>query len=553
MVFSRRFFLVTAAVCLLASSVSNRLSAAPGDLDPSFGNGGIVLTDFGSFEDGVALALQPDGRIVAGAVVASQNGPGLARFLPDGTLDASFGQGGKTAPDLFGTNSSFQDIALQPDGKIVAAGWLSPSGPVGTDFDFWLARYNSDGSLDAGFGNGGKVITDLSSHSEDILSAIAVQPDGRIVAVGMVRRPGGTGDFVVVRYRPDGGLDPEFGTDGKAVTDMMAGHDDLAFGVALQPDGKIVAVGFTAGAEYGLARYDIRGRLDPSFGGDGTVTPESFLFSAVPLSIVLQPDGKILTAGVVFQGSDSDFALRRFLADGRLDPGFGAGGRVFTDFGRYDQAWSLTLQPDGGIVAAGFTRSPVSSGDSDFALAFYRSDGSLDPRFGDGGKVVDDFGFEDYIAEVLSQPDGRILATGRIFAGGTTLDLPLVRYLGTGQACSTPPGIAGATASPAVLWPPNHRMVDVRIPYTAADGCAPAAVPRCALSVSSNEPAAGTGDGDTAPDWQVVDEHRVRLRAERAGHGNGRIYTVTITCTNNTGASSIRRVTVQVPKSRGKG
>src|SRR5205807_242750 len=100
------------------------------------------------------------------------------------------------------------------------------------------------------------------------------------------------------------------------------------------------------------------------------------------------------------------------------------------------------------------------------------------------------------------------------------------------------------------LWPPNHKMVDVTVNYGASDQCTPGAV-TCTLSVSSNEPVNGTGDGDTAPDWEIVDAHRVRLRAERAGTGNGRVYTIYITCTNSAGNSSTKAVAVSVPKSQG--
>ncbi len=116
----------------------------------------------------------------------------------------------------------------------------------------------------------------------------------------------------------------------------------------------------------------------------------------------------------------------------------------------------------------------------------------------------------------------------------------------------TPPSISGASANPSELWPPNHQMVNVTVNYNTADNCSAAAAITCSLSVTSNEPVNGSGDGDTAPDWEVIDAHHVRLRSERAGTGSGRIYTITITCTDAAGNSSSQQVTVRVPKSRGK-
>ncbi|HKV13110.1 MAG TPA: hypothetical protein VJ725_33520 [Thermoanaerobaculia bacterium] len=533
--------------------------AAPGDLDPTFGQGGIAVADLGGFDDGEALAVQPDGKIlVAGsASVPGAVAFGLARLNPDGSLDPSFGNGGKVFANLFGHSVSFEDLALQPDGKIVVGGSVDLGTGTDYNYDFWLVRFNPDGSFDPGFGTGGLVTTDLFSRSFDQMMTLTVQDDGRILAAGGVRRtPSEDEHFTVVRYLPDGRLDPDFGVDGKAVTPVLEG-DSLIFGIALQPDGKIVTTGFAL-TEYALVRYDRQGRLDPSFGGDGIVANPFYTYPAVPFSVVVQPDGKIVAGGIAFPNSsnlqDGDFALWRFLPDGSLDPGFGVGGRSWTDFpGRFDQIRSLALQADGGIVAVGYTQINGQFHTTDFALARYTSDGQLDPLFGTGGTVVTDFfGDDDYAQDVVSLPDGRFVVTGWILgAPEIRRDARVVRYLGPELAVNQPPVITGAAASPDSLGPANHKMIDVLVSYTVTDDRDPEAAVQCSLSVASNEPVNGTGDGDTAPDWQVVDGHRVRLRAERAGSGNGRTYTVTVACVDTAGASSTRQVTVQVPKSRG--
>lgn len=551
----RRKVFIAAAFPSLLFTLTHAAHAAPGDLDPTFGTSGIARVDYGGHDNGEALAVQPDGKILVGgkASFPGSDAVGVARLNPDGSLDTSFGDGGRIFAHLFPYFFELEDLALQPDGKIVVGGSVDRG--LGSSYDFWLLRLNPDGSHDLGFGTGGVVTTGLFFSSFDRLTTLAVQDDGRILAAGGIRRtPNEDNHFVVVRYLPDGQLDLDFGTDGKAIADPMPG-DSQIHDIALQPDGKIVATGFSF-SEYALVRYDSQGQLDHSFGGDGIVTSTTSPYrAALPYSVVVQPDGKIVAGGVAFPNvPDGDFALWRFLPDGSLDPEFGVGGRALTDFpGRHDVILALALQADGGIVAVGQTHTNQSLL-SDFALARYTSDGQLDPDFGTGGTVVTDFfGGFDYAKDVVSLPDGRLVVTGEVQGvPEAPADARVVRYLGPEPAVNELPVIAGAAASPGVLWPANHKMIDVRVSYTVTDDRDPATAVQCSLSVASNEPANGTGDGDTAPDWQVVDSHRVLLRAERAGSGNGRTYTVTITCTDTAGASSTHQVKVQVPKNRGK-
>jgi uncharacterized delta-60 repeat protein len=210
-----------------------------GTLDSTFGVGGQVLTDFGgvALEEGLGVALQPNGKIVVAG--RSRGDFALARYDTDGSLDGSFGTGGKVFTDFGGTLETARDVAVQPDGKIVAAG---PGA---------LARYNVDGSLDSSFGTGGKVLTGG-------VNAVAVHPNGTIVAAGAAAGVGGP-DFAVLRYGKDGSLDGSFGTGGIVLTDF--GRDDRGHAVAIQPDGTIVVAGVTGGRPAGpeddfvVARY----------------------------------------------------------------------------------------------------------------------------------------------------------------------------------------------------------------------------------------------------------------------------------------------------------
>src|SRR6266540_2032037 len=287
----------------------------------------------------------------------------------------------------------------------------------------------SSGTLDVSFGTGGKVTTDFGGP--DLARAIAVQPDGKIVAAGVAFITGG-GDFALARYNRDGTLDASFGTGGTVTTDFVAGSLDQAFSVAVQPDGKIVAVGLAVingFSDFALARYNRDGTLDASFGADGRVTTD-FAGASQAFSVAVQEDGKIVAAGQVSLGGDVDFALARYNRDGTLDASFGVGGRVTTDFGRSsDAALSLALQPNGKIVAAGTT---LISGGFDFALARYNGDGTLDASFGTLGTVTTDFaGAGDVAFSVALQPNGKIVAAGRAFISGG-FDFALARYTSDG-------------------------------------------------------------------------------------------------------------------------
>ncbi len=375
--------------------------AAPGDLDPSFGTGGKVDTGISfSFTYANAFAVQGDGKIIAAGYFnnGSYGDFALVRFNADGTFDSGFGTGGKVTTD-FGDSAEVNSVAVQSDGKIVAAGYAR----VGSSAAVALARYNADGTLDTGFGSSGKLTNDVGSLTDKAYSVL-VQSDGKVVVVGYSGFSeafgGGTGDVIVVRYAADGTLDSGYGSGGKA-TSGTTSLDGPPFG-ALQSDGKIVVVrtgGFT------VARLNTDGTPDTGFGSGGVVTNSS---GGIPTCMALQSDGKILAAGV--PSGQSDFALARFNTDGTIDSSFGSGGIVITDFaGNEDVPNSIAVQGDGKIVAVG--SSYDSSSNAYVALARYTADGSLDSSFGSGGKVSTNLGASDaYGRAVAMQSDGRIVA-----------------------------------------------------------------------------------------------------------------------------------------------
>src|SRR5262245_7025773 len=389
-----------------------------GTLDVGFGTGGKVTTDVGG-SGGVArsVAVQPNGRIVAAG------GTFLTRYNTDGMLDGSFGAGG----GIVSTDSVLVlSVAVQPDGKIVAAGQTLINGST----DFSLVRYNNDGTLDASFGTGGTVTTDVSTDgNNDLASSVVVQPNGKIVVAGQtIISESFDFAFALARYNTDGTLDASFGTGGIVTTDFAASLTQ-AVSVALQTDGKIVAAGQTfvnGSLDFALARYNPDGTLDASFGTGGTVTTDFASRQDRAFSVAIQPDRKIVAAGQATIGG-FDFALARYNPDGTLDASFGTGGMVTTSFvgGSFDFAFSVALQPNGKIVAAG---QVLFIGGFDFALVRYNRDGTLDASFGTGGSVTTDFArANDGAFSVGVQPNGKIVAAGSAVIGGSS-QFALVRY-----------------------------------------------------------------------------------------------------------------------------
>jgi uncharacterized delta-60 repeat protein len=363
-----------------------------------------------------------------------------------GALDRTFGAGGKVLTDFGAGEEIASDLAIQSDGKIVAAGNFGPNEDALGDFA--LARYNLDGTLDPTFNGTGKVLTDFSgSGSDDVASALAIQSNGKIVVAGYSNAGGTSIDFALARYNPDGTLDPTFNATGKVLTDFggSSGSD-----VAIQSDGKIVVAGSSGASgtseDFALARYNLDGTLDPTFNGTGKVLTD-FTGSGggdFASSVAIQPDGKIVAAGdsATFAGETwtYDFALARYNLDGTLDPTFNGTGKVLTDFtgsGGGDIASSVDVQSDGKIVAAGSAISFASGGSWDFALARYNPDGTLDPTFNGTGKVLTDFtgsgSFESAHALAI-QSDGKIVVAGESEPSGQGYsDFALARYTPRGR------------------------------------------------------------------------------------------------------------------------
>jgi uncharacterized delta-60 repeat protein len=365
-------------------------------LDTAFGSNGRVTTPGNG--EGDAVLIQPDGHIVTvGPREVGVNFHfqfGATRHDAAGNLDTGFGTGGVVTTSLGGNDDKAFDAAMFPDGGFVAVGQADPHGLANTDFG--IVRYTADGQPDPTFDTDGVLASDLSGH-DDVANAVAVQPDGKIVVGGLAEPNPFNADFALARYNPDGTLDTTFGGDGIVTTDLGTFGDGIT-DIALQSDGKIVAVGATDN-DAALARYLPDGTLDPTFGGAGTVV--GGIGTNEVKGVAIAPGGTILVAGTRGEAA----IVASYGPNGKLNLGFGSFGVAEADLtSGFDSGDDLVVKPDGDIVLVG---SASSSTVSDMALVRFKPDGTLDTS------VTADFnGIGDFGHALAIDSAGRIVAAG---------------------------------------------------------------------------------------------------------------------------------------------
>lgn len=451
-------------LCIIYSIGTN----AQNWLDPSFGSDGVVSTSLASSFDGATcMALQPDGRIVVGGVFAPDaNGADfmVARFEADGSLDTDFGNGGWNTMDV-ATFDVVNDLALQPDGRIVLVGTAQ-----GTGADKVVMRFTASGQLDATFNGTGSRVID-GSYQEDQLNGVALQSDGRIVAVGQ-GFDGSKDTFYICRLNIDGTFDTSFGGTGE-VEHTVSGDNCRANDVAVLPNGRIVSVGAsytggTTGFDAVAVRYLADGTLDTGFDGDGTATMVWSFLDDAALAVLVQPDGKVLVGGAESQeGPDTRFVVSRLEADGGHDFGFGNNGTMRTWTGiATTRCGALALDGQGRILLAG---AAMASGVArrSYVCRLSGADGALDPDFGSGGELFHPMiGPNEETPAVASQPDGKIVVAGTGGAG-INYDVRMIRYLETPLT-----GMHDATASmPIRLLGVDPSGADVVITASGPFAC----------------------------------------------------------------------------------
>ncbi|MBI4646547.1 MAG: hypothetical protein HY738_08130 [Bacteroidia bacterium] len=401
-------------------------------LDSTFGTNGIVTTPirYPGDDHGNSVALQPDGKIVVAGYSSDSNYSydfAAVRYNLDGSPDSSFGINGIVVTEFDGdeyyNSSSANSVVIQIDGKIVAAG-------TGIR-DFALVRYNTDGSLDSTFGCNGKVITDFDSNI-DQGNSVVIQADGKIIVAGCSMNSNELYFFAAARYNSDGSLDSSFGTNGKVITDVGNGND-FGNSAAIQSDGKIVVGGSSSG-DFAAVRYNTDGSLDNNFGCNGKVITDFSGGIDQGNSVAIQADGKIIVAGT----SSSDIALVRYGIDGSPDSSFGILGKTTTDISdSVDIGNSVAIQADGKIVVAGGSYYNLTFYPSEyyyFEVVRYNSNGSLDSSFGSTGKVITVIGDGGSTCNsVAIQPDGKIVVAGVAYFSsaifGAEDEFAVVRYL----------------------------------------------------------------------------------------------------------------------------
>jgi uncharacterized delta-60 repeat protein len=419
-----------------------------GTLDPAFGAGGVVTFQFNGLRSkGEAIAIQPDGKILISGGIQSNANFGVARLNPDGSLDATFGTGGRVSTSFSAFTDYAKAIALQADGKIVVGGYTQAA-VFTLQSNFAICRYQPDGTLDADFGVGGKKTVVVGTQAEEIRSLI-VLADGRILATGLATA-GSIGSYVkgsgMARFLANGDLDPAFGNAGISYSGWWNGGE--SFGAGLQSDGRIVVVGqqphSAGGTDFVTKRHSIEGYPSPFGPGAYSeylgVTTSIAGGEDIPVGMAVAPDGKIFVAGRfrrtpenLFSPQDEDFAVVRLTAAGVPDPKFSGDGRLTTSIASgasTDRALAMVLQPDGKLIVAGSASDGTTTTG---ALVRYLANGNLDTTFGGTGKVLP---AGSALGAVALQKDGKIITAGSVrvvVSNLNTSDIRISRHLPNGS------------------------------------------------------------------------------------------------------------------------
>lgn len=406
---------------VVVADASDGSSACPGPagtLDSTFGDGGIVWLKYPS-SGAYAVAAQPDGKIIVGGYTGGSGGSfAVVRLLASGVPDPAFGTTGLVETKVGDVNLEVHAVAVQPDGRIVAAGF---SRPTAGSFQFVVLRYMSNGAPDTAFGTDGVVMTSYPGR-QAYAQSLVLLPSGKIVVAGYSEDATASGaNFEMIRYASDGSPDPTFGTAGRVTVDAR-GTDDRVGALALAPGGALVLAGSTKETPSLAGRYDMfatrvkdDGAIDPTFAVSGKFISAFGSGTQRASGVAVDGTGRVLLGGWFGGAAPDDFGVLRLTAAGALDPVFGEAGAAKTDFGgRGDRSVQLLLQDDGRIVALGTSGVGAQSDTYGTSFARYLPSGVTDPTFGTGGTT-----FIPPASNAQAGASGGALAGCSILAVGT--------------------------------------------------------------------------------------------------------------------------------------
>lgn len=388
--------------------IVNFLHSQAGNLDTSFGNDGKIITEFEQIDAEVyGMAIQSDGKIILSGTGISDSDQDIivVRYLSNGVIDSDFAIDGKFRMSISDFRDICYDVAVDSFGSILLTGFTFNENFEAKGF---VVKLNTNGKIDSTFAQNGVWLSQEPDTREDFRK-ILIQADGKLIIAGKTSINGQSVTSTVIRLNSEGTLDENFGQNGIAKMSVPDNYNPRF--AKLNSDNEIIAGGFLLGNSTNviITKFTQQGEIDLSFGNDGIMIDDSSM-DEFGNNIAIQSDDKILVAIGATTTSGRDFGLARFNNNGSVDSSFGINGKIYTDFSQSSNtSHSVAIQDDGKIVLSGFLGTTPNH---DYAIARYDTLGNLDISFGDGGKVITNFGLDDLAFISSIQPDGKLLCAG---------------------------------------------------------------------------------------------------------------------------------------------
>ena len=415
-----------------------------GALDTSFNHTGKVTSNFGNSDNALEATLQADGKLLVGGYYidpSSNSHMEIARYNTNGALDTSFNGTGVTSTSFGNNQEFFAGLVIAANtGKIIMGGYSNVNQQYPQNPALALARFNANGSLDISFGLQGHELDPVGVNYLNYMNGLTLD-NNKILASGY-SQTGNNFKYTLTRFSANGNPDSSFGMEG-TILGIVPGADLYYYFPMVQPDGKFVVTGATDTIPNLLARFDQKGKLDPSYGNKGFLTTNG-------ATTAMQPDGKIVEANGFNGPNGSEIMMTRYYSNGNLDKTYGAQGVSILDFfGGNESYGPLAIQSNNKSVIAGYINNPEGT---DLLLARINADGTPDLSFGNGGAVIKDYQQQDFGSEVTIQNDGKILVAGTGYTTSGELLTFVTRFLANGQLDSSFAQSGTFIVSPGTLY-----------------------------------------------------------------------------------------------------